>query len=379
MASSISFFRVLKTFISLIVIIIALNKSSSILSLASAIFLMNIVIFVISFINTVLLLKPRLRLRIMSQFLMDSFIFSLNDFFLNIYGRISTVLLSFFSDLHSVGIFSAALRFTKIANLLPNQMKFALLPTMYRILEERTGETAMGQDGDGARRRDGEKNKEKRVFMILLKYMIIFATPAAVMIYFFSEQIIHLIFGQKYNLAIPLVQLFSVFIYLRFIETPFSLFYIAMNKHANMVYFQGATSFLNVVLNLALIPSYSAYGACYATLISESFFALVLIFAGSKYLIWNTREVFLMLFKPTVAAIIGFTLTIILFGKSNIVFLVFSLTIFYGLFLFLVKTFNKEDKELFFKIFKGQNYMGPPSSGSPFSTTSSADNCSLTR
>ena len=79
--------------------------------------------------------------------------------------------------------------------------------------------------------------------------MALFATPVAISIYFFSDSIIHLIFGEKYNLSIPLVKLFSFFIYLRFIETPFTLFYIGLHKHKKMVWFQGATSLLNLILN----------------------------------------------------------------------------------------------------------------------------------
>ncbi|MBI3590761.1 MAG: flippase [Candidatus Melainabacteria bacterium] len=345
----ISFFRILKTVINLIIIVIALSMKNSVLSLAFANMLLCLVVFVISLLNTVLLLKPKLRLNLIPDFFKDSIIFSLNDFFLNIYGRISTVLLSFFNDLHSVGIYSAAVRSTRIANLLPNQVKFALLPTMYRILEDRDLQASSPYDLKPS------IHKEKRVFGILLKYMVIFATPSTIAIYFFSDSIINLIFSNKYNLAIPLVKLFSLFIYLRFIETPFSLFYIAMNKHKNMVYFQGFTSILNVILNLILIPFYSASGACVATLISEVVFALMLIFAGSKYLVWHFKDVFTILLKPTLSGFISLIPITIFLHKTNIFIQMFFLFLCYLLILFVIKSFNKEDKELFKKIFRKNN------------------------
>ncbi len=163
------------------------------------------------------------------------FLEGFSDFFNSIYAKISTVLLSFFSPLHSVGIFSAAIKFTNVANLFPNQVRFALLPTIYRILED-----------DKVK----ESESHKKVFKIVLKYMLIFATPFAISIFLFSDSIMHLIFGRKYDLSIPLVQLFSLFIYFRFIQTPFNMFYIAMNKHKEMVYFQGIASFINLILNL---------------------------------------------------------------------------------------------------------------------------------
>lgn len=334
----ISFFRVLKTAINLLIIFAALKISNSVLSLAFANMLLSLVIFVISLINSVLLMRPKLKLRLINDFFKDSGIFSLNDFFLDIYARISTVLLSILNDLHSVGIYSAALKFTRIANLIPNQVKFALLPTMYRIVEDERGKEAPKQRG-------------RKVFSVLIKYLAIFSTLIVVLIYFFSSSIIHLIFGKKYDLSIPLVQLFSLFIYMRFLETPYTLFYIAMNKHKNMLYFQAITNFLNIFLNIILIPFYSAHGACIATLISEIFFALMLIIGGSKYLIWNMLDLFKVIFKPTASIVITVVLVVIFLGKANVFIQLLSLFSLYFIFLFLTKVFDKGDKELFFKVF----------------------------
>ena len=336
----ISFFRVLRTAINLGIIYSALTINNSVLNLACAVTILSFIIFLISLTNTIMLLKPKLRLSLIRDFFKDSIIFSLSDFFLNVYGRISTVLLSFSYDMHTVGIYSAALRFTRIANLLPNQVKFALLPTMYRILDSERRESS-----------EADRQKSKKVFMILIKYMIVFATPLSMLIYFFSGPIIHIIFGKKYDLSIPLVQLFSIFIYLRFIETPFSLFYIALHKHKNMVYFQGATSFINVGLNLILIPQFSIFGACYSTLISESFLALMFVMIGRKYKIWRLKSIFEVFWKPTFAGIISLILSSLVVKDTNIFLQSFIFMVIYTIFLFVLKLFNKNDKELFIKIF----------------------------
>ena len=342
----VSFFRILKTIINLVIVIAALKLNNSVLSLAFANMILNFVVFVISLINTVFLLKPKLRLRLIRDFFGDSIIFSLNDFFLNIYGRLSTVLLSLFYDLHTVGIYGAAARFTKIANLLPNQIKFALLPTMYRILEDRENEPEKG--------RAGEPQKEQKVFIILLKYMIILSTLLVIYIFFFSDFIIHAIFGRKYDLAIPLVKLFSFFIYFRFVETPFHLFYIGLNEHKKMVYLQGISSLVNLVLNLILIPVYSGAGACYATIISEIIFATTLIINGSKYLIWHWGQVFSMFLKPIICGLLSIGVLTVFLYKINIFVQLFSLTVIYTLLLFGLKVFDKMDKEFFLKIFNSR-------------------------
>lgn len=331
----ISFFRVIKALIYLIIAYFALSYNNSVLSLVIATLLLSFISFLISLINSILLLKPKLKLSLIKDFFKDSLIFSFSDFFLNIYSKISTVLLSFFANLHAVGIFSAAIKFTRIANIIPGQVKFALLPTIYRILEDK----------------ENIKDGRKRVFNIIFKYMVVLATPSAILIYFFSAQIIHLIFGKKYDLSIPLVQLFSLFIYLRFIITPFTLFFIGLHKHKNMVYCQAATAILNIILNIFLIPKYSSQGACYSTIISEAFFVIILITIGRKYLIWGVFDTIKAFFKPTLSGAISLFLTAYFLDHINIfirmIFLIFA----YFLCLFLLKTFNKSDKELFKKIF----------------------------
>lgn len=338
----ISFFRVIRNLINLVVIVIALSVNNSVLSLAFANTVLSLIVFLVSLLNTVLLLKPKIRTSLIRDFFKDSLIFSLSDFFLNVYARISTVLLSFFSDLHSVGIFSAALRFTRIANLLPNQVKIALLPTIYRVLEN-SGSTNSTQSS-------------KKIFLVLLKYMIIFATPVVLSIYFFSEPIIHFVFGRKYDLSIPLLKLFSLFIYLRFLETPFTLFYIGMHKNKVMLYFQGATSFLNVVLNLVLIPAYSLYGACAATLVSESIFSVMLVCLGVRYLIWGIWDVTRFLIKPTISGFLSIFVVGTFLSSLHVIFQVLFLFVLYSLFLFVLKAFDSRDKELFSKIFDYKKY-----------------------
>ncbi len=337
----VSFFRVFKTVINLIVVVIALSVNNSVLYLAIASVILNAITFIISLINSVLLLKPRLKLELMKEFFKDSAIFSLSDFFVGIYAKISTVLLSFFTNFHMVGIFSAAIKFTNIANLFPNQIRFALLPTMYRILENKKHE---------------ESGDQKRIFKIIFKYTVILATPFVILIFLFSDPIIHLIFGKKYELSIPFVKLFSLFIYFRFIQSPFKLFYVAMHKNKEMVYFQAIASFVDLILNLILIPGYKAFGATMATIFSEGLFLIIIMLSGLQYSIWKLKDAVSIIFKPTVAGAISmFIAYAFLINKVNLFFQIFVVLLMYLLILFVARTFNRQDKEFLTKIFLKKN------------------------
>ena len=359
----ISFFRIVKTVLTLIVIIIVLSKYQSVFSLAVATLSLTMIMFLASLINTIMLLRPRLKLSLLSEFFKDSIIFSFNDFFLNIYGRIGIVLLSFFHEMFSVGIYGAAVRFTIIASLLPRQIRFAMLPTMYRLLENPIDShlSAVASESDileiaeekieGKELVSHNKAKSKLVFNILFKYMILFSVPLALSIFYFSDSIIHLIFGKKYFSSIPYVQLFSLFIFLRFIETPFTLFYLGMNKHKNLVVFQGIASLLNVILCFALIPEMAAFGAVYSTILSELVFAFIIVFAGINYKIWNLKDLTIQIFKPFFACLISAWFIYMFLPTSHIIFQLLSMYFLYIAFLFVVRTFDEEDKKLFKKIF----------------------------
>ena len=125
-----------------------------------------------------------------------------------------------------------------------------------------------------------------------------------------------------------------------------------MHKHKNMVYFQAITSIVNLVLNLMFIPKYSAFGASIAIVVSEGLLLIIVIVSGTKYVAWNLKDVFFMLSKPTIAGLIALGLTYgLLISKTNLFLQIFFLLSSYFLFLFAVKTFSKDDKELFIKIF----------------------------
>lgn len=337
----VSFFRIVKALINLIIVVIALSMSNSVLYLAIASVVLNAVTFVISLINSILLLKPKLKLGLIKEFFADSAIFSLSDFFVGIYAKISTVLLSFYTNFHTVGIFSAAIKFTNIANLFPNQIRFALLPTMYRILEDP---------------KIKESNDHKRVFKIIFKYTIILATPFVILIFLFSDPIIHLIFGRKYDLSIPFVKLFSIFIYFRFVQSPFKLIYVAMHKNKQMVLVQAVTALTDLVLTLLLIPSYKAFGAAVAAICSEGLFLFIVLLRGAKYSIWKFKDVVSMMIKPTFSGFICMLAAYyFLNNKVNLFLQIFFVLLIYLLVLFVVRTFNRDDKELFVKIFMKKN------------------------
>ena len=129
-----------------------------------------------------------------------------------------------------------------------------------------------------------------------------------------------------------------------------------MHKHKQMVYFQAVVSSSNLILNLCLIPKYSAYGATVATVISEGLLLFGLVFLGKRYLVWDLKDVFLLIYKPILSGCVSFALFYgLLQANMNLFLQIALLLLSYLLLLFLIKGFNKEDKDLFVKVFLKKN------------------------
>ncbi|MBI1858692.1 MAG: flippase [Candidatus Melainabacteria bacterium] len=356
----ISFFRIVKTLVTLAVYVYVLYVYNSVFVLALATLLLTMFMFVVSLINTVMLLKPRLKLSILKDFFQDSILFSLNDLFINIYARIGIVILSFFNELFVVGVYSAALRFTKIAILLPRQIRFAMLPTMYRLLDDKSSieekiEPIDPEVDDVAISSEalieGDLKKSKKVFNLMLKYMSFFSTPVAILIFYFSESIIHLIFGSKYDSSIPFVQLFTVFIFFRFIETPFGLYYLGLNRHKDLIILQGIASAINILLCFLLIPSLAGFGAAMSTNISEIIFVVLVLFFGIQFKIWDVVGSLSRICLPFIVGLVSLFITVKTCGSVNIIVQLFVFALSYLCLLIVSRQFGKEDTRFFKKVF----------------------------
>ena len=127
-----------------------------------------------------------------------------------------------------------------------------------------------------------------------------------------------------------------------------------MHKHKSMVYFQAVSSIVNLILNLVLIPKHSVLGASIATVVSEGLLLIIIIGLGTKYLVWNLKDVFFMSFKPIIAGLTALWLTYsLLTNKTNLFLQISFLLLSYFLFLFIMRVFSKDDKDLVIKIFRG--------------------------
>ncbi|MFR7994023.1 MAG: flippase [Clostridium sp.] len=110
------------------------------------------------------------------------------------------------------------------------------------------------------------------------------AVPIAFGIMSVSDRFIPLFFGYEYISVIPLLKISSVLIIIIGLGNVFGTQYmIAIGKNKEYTISVCAGAFVNFVLNLILIPKYSALGAVIATVSAEAIIALIQL--------WYSREI----------------------------------------------------------------------------------------
>ncbi|MCG2829237.1 polysaccharide biosynthesis C-terminal domain-containing protein [Methanothermobacter sp. K4] len=93
-----------------------------------------------------------------------------------------------------------------------------------------------------------------------------------------ADRFIELFYGGGYLGAILAFQILALFIPIRLVSTVTGTLLTSINRQGFRMFSVGLSAVLNIILNIALIPSYSYIGASAATVISEVFLYLLFLF-----------------------------------------------------------------------------------------------------
>ncbi|KDE60389.1 polysaccharide biosynthesis protein [Halostagnicola sp. A56] len=121
----------------------------------------------------------------------------------------------------------------------------------------------------------GQLEEARRIYETALTNAMLLYVPAAVGLALVAEPLMTMVFGAEYAGAVPIVQVFSLFIVLQTITnlTSDSLDYLGRARSRAIA--KGATSAANLLLNIALIPTIGVVGAAIATVATHTVYVLV--------------------------------------------------------------------------------------------------------
>ena len=198
--------------------------------------------------------------------LSDSWPLILSSMVIAIYLRIDQVMIKEIIDSEAVGQYAAALRLSESWYFIPMIISASLFPA---IIQAKKISLQLYY------------SRLQKIFDLMFWIAIFIAIP----ITFFSEDIIDLLYGDKYDMAseVLIIHIWTGLII--FLGVPRSKWFISENLVKYSFYTSLFGVFINIILNYFLIPAYGIYGAAYATLISSLLGTYLFNLVNSKLLI----------------------------------------------------------------------------------------------
>lgn len=189
----------------------------------------------------------------------------LASFAFMVYTRVDSVLLASLMGERSVGIYNSATPFVfSIIQLLNVPFVVALYPALSRL-------STIGKD------RFVSATKKSLLVIALWSF------PAAIIILFFAS-IIPLIFGEKYQEAVPVLKVLIFFVPFASLSALLYKVLIVIGKQKIYLFVSLIGALFNVVLNLLLIPKYGLMGAAMSSVATQIALFLIYVVTVSKYI-----------------------------------------------------------------------------------------------
>jgi O-antigen/teichoic acid export membrane protein len=217
-----------------------------------------------------LLTKLRVSIKRAKSLLKDSWPLLLSSVSITIYMKIDQIMLGHMIGDEAVGVYSVALRISEVWYFIPMVIVASTFPSII----------------------ESKKRSEKQYYARLQKLfdlMIVISVGLALLATFLSTSIVILLFGEAYRDAGIILSIHiwaAVFV---FLGVASSQWFIAEGRQVLGLQQTVIGAFVNVGLNLWLIPVYDTVGAALATIISYSVAAF---FADAIYK--ETRKIFFM-------------------------------------------------------------------------------------
>jgi O-antigen/teichoic acid export membrane protein len=210
--------------------------------------------------------------------------------------RVDLILIGFFLNPAAAGYYTISKQIIEFVVKPANSLGFSISP---RYSEQ----CSKGNFGEAA-----------KLYQDALQSMVLLYAPAAIGLFIVAEPAITLVFGQEYQNAAPVVQVFSVFVLIQAVSfvTGSGLDYLGKAKARAVL--KGTVAVGNVFLNILLIPAIGLVGAAAATVITYAVYVSGNVYLMNRQLPLNWTEI---LYDTIKALLVASVMGIAVFSVSE--------------------------------------------------------------
>ncbi|MFC1864251.1 flippase [Chloroflexota bacterium] len=248
-----------------------------------------------------------------------------------IYFQIDMVMLSVMKGDAVTGWYKAATTLIYSLLFIPNILSSAIFPVMSRFYVSS---------------REALRTLAKKS----AKYLFILGLPIAIGTILLADRIIPLFYGEGFSNSIIALQILSLYLPLRFINHVTAYTLASINKQPLAALVTVTAAAANVGLNLFLIAQYSLMGAAIATVMTEVIGFILRYYFVAKH--FHRLELRPILLKPCLACL-AMGVFVFYLKDIHLAPLIVTAAILYFGVLYIIKGFDREDKDIFKELKKG--------------------------
>lgn len=263
---------------------------------------------------------------LMKDMLLKSLPFGLAFVFGSIYLYIGSVILSKIRGDVEVALYSVAYNLVIAILFIPIVYTNAIFPVMSRYYKT-------------------SKENLILIYKKSFKYLYILGLPISVGLYLLAGRIIFLFYGKDYAKAVIALQIMSWFVVFKFVNFVTGYLLSSADYQRNRMINQGFAALFNVVLSFILIYKIGYIGAALTILITEVFLFILYYWNVSKNV--YSYNFIPILIKPIIAT--AAMAAFIKYTNFRLILIIPLSALVYFAMIFVLKTFEKEDYEIFRK------------------------------
>jgi O-antigen/teichoic acid export membrane protein len=203
------------------------------------------------------------------------FLLFLTIFSISVYLHFDTVLLGILADNESVGYYSAPLKLVKIIIAVLAAITAAMFPKMVQHFEQ------------------GDLLQFKKMLNQSFELIMSIGIPTAILVYLLAPEIIFILFGSSFELAIIPLQITAPLILIVSLSTIFGFQILSVHSKDSAILKSAVAGMLfSLTASFLLIPRFKQEGAAYIILCTELLVLSLFIYFSSKVVqLQNTKQV----------------------------------------------------------------------------------------
>ena len=205
------------------------------------------------------------------------FLLFLTIFSISVYLHFDTVLLGILADNESVGYYSAPLKLVKIIIAVLAAITAAMFPKMVQFFEQ------------------GDLVQFEKMLSQSFELVVSIGIPTSILVYILAPEIIFILFGSSFELAIIPLQITAPLILIVSLSTIFGFQILSVHSKDSAILKSAVAGMLfSLIASFLLIPKFKQEGAAYIILCTEILVLSFFIYFSAKVVqLKNTKQVVL--------------------------------------------------------------------------------------